>query len=99
MVDSRSFYDCLSKLVYIYAQVEDKRSAIDLEILKDDLYKTGGHLRWVDCSNMVADSLIKKISSEFLKLIYNQGFWSLAKSGYQKLASQYNLFMVTIYQP
>ena len=99
VVDSRSLYDCLNKLVCTYAQVEDKRTAIDVAILKDDLYKTGGHLRWVDGSSMVADSLTKKMSSEFLRLICNQGFWSLTQSGHQKLASQYDLLMVTIHRP
>lgn len=46
VVDSRSLHDCLNKLVCTYRQVEDKRTAIDVAILKDDLYKTGGHL---DC--------------------------------------------------
>ena len=99
MVDSRSLYDCLNKLVCTYAQVEDKRTAIDVAILKDDLYKTGGHLRWVDGTNMLADSLTKKMSSEFLRMICNHGLWSLNKSGHHKLASQYDLLMVTIHQP
>ena len=37
VVDSRSLYDCINKLVCTYAQVEDKRTAIDVAILKDDL--------------------------------------------------------------
>ena len=42
VVDSKSLYDCMNRLVCTYAQVEDKRTAIDVAILKDDLQKTGG---------------------------------------------------------
>ena len=56
VVDSKSLYDCMNRLVCTYAQVEDKRTAIDVAILKDDLQKTGGHLRWIEGDNMIADS-------------------------------------------
>ena len=45
VVDSKSLFDCLNKLICTYAQIEDKRTAIDVAILKDDLCKTGGHVR------------------------------------------------------
>ena len=41
VVDSKSLFDCLNKLICTYAQIEDKRTAIDVAILKDDLCKTG----------------------------------------------------------
>lgn len=45
VVDSKPLFDCLNKLICTYAQIEDKRTAIDVAILKDDLCKTGGHVR------------------------------------------------------
>ena len=99
VVDSRSLYDCLNKLVCTYAQIEDKRTAIDAAILKDDLYKTGGHLRWVEGNNMIADSLTKRMSSEFLRNVCNNGLWSLSKSGHQTLLKKHDLLMVTIHTP
>ena len=57
VVASKSLFDCINKLICTYSQVKDKRTAIDVAILKDDLYRTGGHLRWVEGSNMVTDSL------------------------------------------
>eukprot|EP00435_Cladocopium_sp_Y103_P050254 s2395_g15.t1 len=61
VTDSRSLYDCMSKLVCSYTQTEDKRTAIDIAILKDDLQKSGGHARWVAGNNMVADALTKRM--------------------------------------
>ena len=69
VTDSRSLYDCMNKLVCSYTQTEDKRTAIDIAILKDDLKKSGGHARWVAGNNMVADALTKRMKGDFLRAV------------------------------
>ena len=98
VVDSRSLYDCMNKLVCTFSQVEDKRTAIDIAILKDDLYKTGGNLRWVAGSNMVADPMTKRMNSSFLRKICNEGFWSLSEAGHQRQCLENDVLLVMLYQ-
>ena len=85
-------------MICTYSQVEDKGTAIDVAILKDDRYKTGGHLRWVEGSNMVTNSLTKKMSRDFLIKMW---LWALplSKSGHQALPDQYDLLFLTIHKP
>ena len=96
VVDSRSLHDCLNKLVCTYTQVEDKRTAIDVAILKDDLYKTGGHLRWVAGPNMIADPLTKRMNSQFLRMVCNKGHWSLTATGHQQLCTDNDVLLVQL---
>ena len=96
VVDSRSLHDCLNKLVCTFTQVEDKRTAIDVAILKDDLYKTGGHLRWVAGPNMIADPLTKRMNSQFLRMVCNQGFWSLTAKGHHQLCTENDVLLVQL---
>ena len=96
VVDSRSLHDCLNKLVCTFTQVEDKRTAIDVAILKDDLYKTGGHLRWVAGPNMIADPLTKRMNSQFLRMVCNKGRWSLTAEGHQKLCTDNDVLLVQL---
>lgn len=99
VVDSKSLYDCLNKLVCTFSQVDDKRTAIDVAVLKNDLRLTGGHLRWVDGQNMITDPLTKRMPSHFLRLICNQGLWTLSKVGHQNLCKDHEVLMITIHQP
>ena len=99
VVDSKSLYDCMNRLVCTYAQVEDKRTAIDVAILKDDLQKTGGHLRWIEGDNMIADSLTKKMNNSFLRSICNSGKWTLSKAGHHKLCQEHDVLMIAIHKP
>ena len=98
-VDSKSLYDCMNRLVCTYAQVEDKRTAIDVAILKDDLQKTGGHLRWIEGDNMIADSLTKKMNNSFLKSICNSGKWTLSRKGHHKLCQDHDVLMIAVHKP
>eukprot|EP00435_Cladocopium_sp_Y103_P054634 s153_g17.t2 len=77
VVDSRSLYDCINKLVCTFSQVEDKRTAIDLAILKDDMNRTSGSLRWVAGTNMITDPMTKRMSANFLRYVCNHGYWCL----------------------
>ena len=98
VVDSRSLYDCINKLVCTFSQVEDKRTAIDLAILKDDLNRTSGSLRWVAGTNMITDPMTKRMSSNFLRYVCNHGFWSLSEEGYTKQREEHDLLLVMLTQ-
>ena len=96
VVDSRSLYDCINKLVCTYSQVEDKRTAIDIAILKDDLYRSGGSLRWVAGDNMIADPLTKKMNSDFLRCVCNTGYWSLSETGHRTQCTTRDVLLVSL---
>ena len=96
VVDSRSLYDCINKLVCTYSQVEDKRTAIDIAILKDDLYRSGGSLRWVAGDNMIADPLTKKMNSDFLRCVCNTGYWSLSETGHRTQCTTHDVLLVSL---
>ena len=85
VTDSKSLYDTITKCRNTSAHVDDKRTAIDLTILKDDMEKTKGQVRWVSGTNMVSDPLTKKMPSNFLQRVMRLGKWSLTEKGYQKL--------------
>ena len=93
VTDSRSLYDCMNKLVCSYTQTEDKRTAIDIAILKDDLKKSGGHARWVAGNNMVADALTKRMRGDFLRAVCNKGKWTLTHHGNQLLRSDFEILL------
>ena len=96
VVDSRSLYDCINKLVCTYSQVEDKRTAIDIAILKHDLYRSGGSLRWVAGDNMIADPLTKKMNSDFLRCVCNTGYWSLSETGHRTQCTTHDVLLVSL---
>lgn len=80
VTDSKSLYDCLHKLVCAYTQTEDKRTAIDTAILKDDMQRTGGRARWIEGTNMIlCDPLAKKMKGCFLRQVADSGRWTLNK--------------------
>eukprot|EP00435_Cladocopium_sp_Y103_P007762 s2900_g2.t1 len=85
VTDSRSLYDTVTKCRNSSAHVDDKRTAIDLTILKNDLLRQKGQVRWVQGVNMIADSLTKKMSPWFLRKIMQLGFWTLAETGHELL--------------
>ena len=92
VTDSRSLYDTITKCRNTSAHIDDKRTAIDLTILKGDLETTGGQVRWVGGSNMVSDSLTKRAAPKFLSRIMHLGKWSLTETGYKRLVEIHALF-------
>ena len=46
VIDSKSLYDAVSKQTCEYSQIDDKRTAIDISIVKHELSK-GGTVRWI----------------------------------------------------
>ena len=67
ITDFRSLFDNLSKTTNIASYVDDKKTAIDLTILKNDLQHTGGQLRWVTGEIIISDALTKKGPISFLR--------------------------------
>ena len=96
VTDSKSLFDCLSKLTCPFTQCDDKRTAIDISILKDDVSKTAGHVRWVEGKNMLADSLTKKMGSEFLRSVCNSGRWALSKEGHSQLCTEHDVLLISM---
>ena len=94
VTDSRSLYDTITKCRNTSAHIDDKRTAIDLTILKGDLEKTKGQVRWVGGSNMVSDSLTKKMTPGFLRKVMFLGKWSLNETGYKRLLEIHALFNI-----
>ena len=83
--DSRSLFDNLSKSKNVAAHIEDKRTAIDLTILKNDTMSTRGQVRWVPGEIMISDSLTKKGPSHFLRKIMRCSCWTLCEYGAKAL--------------
>ena len=85
VTDSKSLYDTATKCRNIASQIDDKRTAIDVAILKRDLVKTQGQVRWVAGVNMISDSLTKRMSPGFLQGVMRVGRWALSESGREEL--------------
>ena len=83
VTDSKSLYDTLVKCCNTSAHIEDKRTAIDVTILKRDFQKTGGQVRWIEGTKMLADSLTKRMGSSYLRKVMKTGLWSLSEKGFQ----------------
>ena len=72
VTDSKSLYDTLSKKTCPYSQIEDKRTAIDVSILKRELEGVGT-VRWVDGRNMLADALTKNVGGKLSSIRDDNG--------------------------
>ena len=79
VTDSKSLYDTMSKCSNPATQVEDKRTAIDIAILKNDMRRSKGQVRWIPGTVMISDALTKKMSSQGLKELLEHGRWSLCE--------------------
>ena len=91
ITDSKSLYDTVTKCRNSSAHVDDKRTAIDLSILRRDLSVTKGQVRWVEGRNMLSDPLTKKMSSSLLRHVLQKGVWSLHEAGYRSLCDIHTL--------
>ena len=90
VTDSKSLYDTLSKATNTASQVADKRTAIDLTILKEELQRGKGQTRWIPGTNMIADSLTKKMSGRFLRFVLSLSAWTLFEKGSETLQKMFN---------
>lgn len=57
MVDAKSFYDVLANETN---GGSDRRTALDIQVLREELSELRGRIRWVDHMSMPADCLTKK---------------------------------------
>ena len=71
MVDAKSLYDHLSKDCL---GGQDKRTAIEIQIIRQDLKELVGQVKWVDHLAMPADGLTKVLGS-------NAALYELINSG------------------
>ena len=80
-VDSKSLYDAANKCASTTAYVSDKRTAIDLAVIKADLKETSGKIRWIDTRAMLADPLTKQHPASYLRFVMDSGRWSIVEEG------------------
>ena len=75
VVDAKSLYDQLCKETI---GGQDKRTAIEIQIIREDLNSLSGKIRWIDHPAMLADPLTKiKGSCEPLYLMLSSGMFQL----------------------
>ncbi|OLQ01053.1 hypothetical protein AK812_SmicGene16199 [Symbiodinium microadriaticum] len=80
-VDSKSLYDAANKLSSTTAYISDKRTAIDLAVIKNDVQQTAGTIRWIDTRAMIADQLTKNHPGHYLRHVLTTGSWSIVEEG------------------
>ena len=80
-VDSKSLYDAANKCTSTTAYISDKRTAIDLAVIKADLLETSGTIRWIDTRAMIADPLTKAHPATYLRYVMSVGKWSIVEEG------------------
>ena len=81
VTDSKSLYDVVKKCINPASQCEDKRTCIDVALVKQEMSELGGTIRWVDGRTMIADSLTKDVKAEYLRHILRSGHWSILEEG------------------
>ena len=82
VTDSKSLYDTITKMCNTAAHIDDKRTAIDVTILKRDFKTTQGQIRWIEGTRMIADCLTKKMKGSELRNVLINGYWSLCERGF-----------------
>ena len=83
IVDAKSLFDLLSRETLGGGQ--DRRTAIEIQIIREDLNSIDGHIRWVDHMAMIADGLTKLRGS-------NKSLYQLLSDGvFQIQAEKENL--------
>ena len=80
-VDSKSLFDAASKLSSPTSYVSDKRTAIDLAVIKADIMETSGKIRWIDTRAMISDPLTKIHHGGYLRYVMGSGYWSIVEEG------------------
>ena len=81
VTDSKSLFDTINKDTNPASQCEDKRTSIDISLIKQEVHEMNGRVRWVDGRTMLADSLTKDAKSDFLREVMSSGKWSTLEEG------------------
>ena len=70
-----------------------------MAILTDDLCRTGGHVHWVEGTNMISDCLTERMKGDFLRKLCNSGSWTLHADGHQKMVQDHDVLMISVRKP
>ena len=81
ITDSKSLYDAVSKYTNPASQCGDKRTSIDISLIKQEVNELNGKIRWVDGRTMIADPLTKEARSDLLRHVMRTGQWSILEEG------------------
>ena len=76
ITDAKSVYDALTSSSHSNSNT-DKRTCIDLAIIREYLRRHNGCIRWIDGSVQIADSLTKFMTSDFLRSVIARGSYQL----------------------
>ena len=75
ITDAKSVYDALTNSAS--GSTTDKRTAIDLAIIREYLRRHNGCVRWIDGTVQLADSLTKHMAADFLRSVLQRGRYQL----------------------
>eukprot|EP00435_Cladocopium_sp_Y103_P044561 s170_g12.t1 len=75
ITDAKSVYDALT--CPTGSGSTDKRTTIDLAIIREYLRRHNGCIRWIDGSVQLADSLTKFMTADFLRSVMQRGSYQL----------------------
>ena len=81
ITDSKSLYDAVSKYTNPASQCGDKRTSIDISLIKQEVNELNGKIRCVDGRTMIADPLTKEARSDLLRHVMRTGQWSILEEG------------------
>lgn len=81
VTDSKSLYDTICKCTNPASQCEDKRTSIDISLIKQEIAELNGNIRWIDGRTMLADSLTKESKADLLRHVMSTGQWSILEEG------------------
>ena len=76
VTDAKSVYDALTSSTGVSSST-DKRTAIDLAIIREYLRRHNGCIRWIDGTVQLADSLTKYMAADFLRSVLTRGSYQL----------------------
>eukprot|EP00435_Cladocopium_sp_Y103_P033155 s916_g8.t1 len=81
VTDSKSLYDAVSKFTNPASQCGDKRTSIDISLIKQEVNDLNGCIRWVDGRTMLADPLTKETRADLLRHVIRTGQWAILEEG------------------
>ena len=81
ITDSKSLYDAVSKFTNPASQCGDKRTSIDISLIKQEVSELNGKIRWIDGRTMLADPLTKESKSDLLRHVVRTGKWAILEEG------------------
>ena len=81
ITDSKSLYEAVSKYTNPSSQCGDKRTSIDISLIKQEVNELNGKICWVHGKTMIADPLTKEARSDLLRHMICTGQWSILEEG------------------